>query len=619
MCRIAGFWDREGAETTAIAMRDALAAGGPDGCGLFWQPERGLALGHRRLAILDLSPAGQQPMTFGEMAIAYNGEIYNFREIRQELVALGYTFASETDTEVLLKGFHRWGLAVLSRCRGMWAFALWDGDRLWLVRDALGVKPLYYRYVDGHLAFASALKAFFHYPRFRSEIDPVALTSYLQYGYVRAPRSIWQGVAQVLPGEALCFRGDGTSTRHRYWDVLTHFQQGESERAAWLARPEAELEAELTHHLQEAFALRLVADVPVGVFLSGGTDSGLVAALLQEQRTAPLKTFTIGFADGTDEAPAARAIAQHLGTDHAELYCTEAEARGIVPLLPEIYDEPLADSSVIPTVLLARWVRSQVTVALSADGGDEQFYGYPRYARLQRVLRYPRWLGRLGNPPPWVWSVLSRRGNLREKYAKLQTIWQQGDRPAQYDTTVRHCLDADLQALGRGAGSVLVGEDPGLSWPHFMAWQDIAGFLAGDILPKVDRATMHFALEGREPFLDRVLVEYTSRLPPEFKYPNGQSKYRLRRILGTRLPLSLWQRGKVGFGAPIAAWLRGPLQPLCREYLDPVRLQREGWFCPQTVQHWQADLAAGRTQDGQKLWSLLVFQLWQERWVGRSR
>ncbi|MFQ3679269.1 MAG: asparagine synthase (glutamine-hydrolyzing) [Pseudanabaenaceae cyanobacterium] len=395
MCRIAGFWDREGTETTAIAMRDALAAGGPDGAGLFWRPERGLALGHRRLAVLDLSAAGHQPMTFGEMAIAYNGEVYNFREIRQVLQGEGYTFGTETDTEVLLKGFHRWGLGVLERCRGMWAFALWDGDRLWLVRDALGVKPLYYRYVDGRLAFASELKAFGHYPRFRREIDPEALGSYLKYGYVRAPHSIWQGVSQVLPGEALCFRGDGTCTRHRYWDPLTALRAGEQERAAWLARPEAELEAELTAQLQEAFALRLVADVPVGVFLSGGTDSSLVAALLQAQGTSPLKTFTIGFAEGANEAPAARAIARHLGTDHAELYCTQAEAQQIVPLLPEIYDEPLADSSVIPTVLLARWVRSQVTVALSADGGDEQFYGYPRYGRLQGALRYPRWLGRL--------------------------------------------------------------------------------------------------------------------------------------------------------------------------------------------------------------------------------
>jgi asparagine synthase (glutamine-hydrolysing) len=332
---------------------------------------------------------------------------------------------------------------------------------------------------------------------------------------------------------------------------------------------------------------------------------------LQEQRTAPLKTFTIGFAEGTDEAPAARAIARHLGTDHAELYCTEAEAQAIVPLLPEIYDEPLADSSVIPTVLLARWVRSQVTVALSADGGDEQFYGYPRYARLQGALRYPRWLGRLG-PPPWVWAVL--RGHLQEKYAKLQGIWQRGDRPSQYDLTVRQFLDADLQDLGRGAAVRPSADDPGLFWPHFMAWQDMEGFLAGDILPKVDRATMHVALEGREPFLDRVLVEYTSRLPPEFKYPNGRSKYRLRRILGQRLPLALLKSGKVGFGAPIAAWLRGPLQPLCREYLDPVRLKREGWFCPETVQRWQEDLAAGRAPDGQKLWSVLVFQLWQERW-----
>ncbi|NJK59372.1 MAG: asparagine synthetase B [Oscillatoriales cyanobacterium SM2_1_8] len=469
---------------------------------------------------------------------------------------------------------------------------------------------------DGRLAFASELKSFFAHPRFHPEIDPVALTSYLQYGYVRAPLSIWQGVSQVLPGEWLCLAADGTLTRHRYWDVLTHFQQGERERATWLARPAAELEAELTAHLQEAFRLRLVADVPVGMFLSGGTDSSLVAALLQEQSTLPLKTFTIGFADARDEAPTARAIAQHLGTDHAELYCTEAEAQGIVPLLPEIYDEPLADSSVIPTVLLARWVRSQVTVALSADGGDEQFYGYPRYTRLAQALRYPPALRWGWQPPAWVWSVWSRRVNLREKYAKLQAIWQQDSRPAQYDITVRHLLDPELAALGRSPTPAAIA-NPDLETPHFMAWQDIEGFLAGDILPKVDRATMHVALEGREPFLDRVLVEYTSRLPPEFKYPNGQSKYRLRQILRSRLPLSLLQPGKVGFGAPIAAWLRGPLQPLCREYLDPVRLRREGWFCPETVQRWQEDFNTGRSQDGQKLWTLLVFQLWQERWCRR--
>ncbi|MCS7214469.1 MAG: asparagine synthase (glutamine-hydrolyzing) [Candidatus Calescibacterium sp.] len=639
MCRIVGFWDRGWKEDYSLEsvitdMRDSMAYGGPDDAGMFIDKSTALALGHRRLAILDLSSAGHQPMEFSGLVITYNGEVYNFREISKELEKEGYKFFSGSDTEVILKAFHRWGLSAVKKFRGMFAFCIWDKTekRLILCRDRIGVKPLYYYHNDGLFMFASELKAFHYHPKFRKTLSFEGLALFLQYGYITSPFSIFENVYKLEPGYFLIVEANGELKKLPYWSINDYF---EAER---IKGPEEELAEELENLLNESFKLRMVSDVPVGLFLSGGIDSSTVCALLQRDSTKPLKTFTIGFYEKDfNEAEYAKKVAEYLGTDHTELYCTPKEALEVIPKWAQIYDEPFGDSSGIPTYLVSKLAKSKVKVSLSADGGDEQFCGYTRYwtvgdlsNKLKKIPFLRLWSKSLSLISPEVAfnlykifkPLLPKWTNFRDKYIKLRNILNANTIGMQYDISNKIFLPDVLLRLFLADYSI-----PDHSFKMslngakyeaftFMMIYDLKTYLPDDILVKVDRATMSLALEGREPLLDHKIIEFTSRLPFDMKYRNAISKFLLRKILYKYVPKELVERPKMGFGVPIYEWFKVELKELYKAYLDPERIKKEGLFNHEVVE----ELLKGYFQDKgvnhNKLWLLFVFELWKERWLG---
>jgi asparagine synthase (glutamine-hydrolysing) len=641
MCRIVGFIDFNfnnfySLEETITLMRDTLIHGGPDDAGIFIDKDFPVALGHRRLSILDLSPLGHQPMEFENLVITYNGEVYNFKEIRKELEKEGYKFISNSDTEVILKAFHWWGFSAVHKFRGMFAFALWDkkDKKLILCRDRIGVKPLYYYYKDGLFMFASELKAFHKHPKFEKKLNLTGLSLYLKYGYIPAPYSIFENVRKLKPGHFLVLDQKGNIEEFPYWKVEDYFLKGKEEKDKWLKRSEEELAGELEEILTESFKLRLVSDVPVGMFLSGGIDSSTVCALLSKEGIK-LKTFTIGFYEKEyNEAEYAKKMAEYFGTEHTELYCTPKEAFEIIPKLPEIYDEPFGDSSAIPTYLVSRLAKSRVKVSLSADGGDEQFCGYTVYwlitdrmAKLSKIpfssllantldLIHPDLALKLYNA---FKPVLPKYTNFRDKYIKLRNVLKAKDTMEQYDLSVSYFLEEDLRLLGIEPSEkkdlkdwILVdGLDPLAS----MMLLDLKTYLPDDILVKVDRATMSVALEGREPFLDHRIVEWTSQLPVEFKYKNGVSKYLLRKVLYKYIPKELVERPKQGFGVPIYEWFKKELRELYMEYLNVERIKKERLFNHLEVKRLLEDFLSDKGVNHNKLWLLFVFEMWRERWM----
>jgi asparagine synthase (glutamine-hydrolysing) len=641
MCRIVGFIDFNfnnsySLEETITSMRDTLIHGGPDDAGIFIDKDFPVALGHRRLSILDLSHLGHQPMEFENLVIAYNGEVYNFGELRKELEKEGYEFISNSDTEVILKAFHRWGFSAVHRFHGMFAFALWDkkDKKLILCRDRIGVKPLYYYYKDGLFMFASELKAFHKHSKFEKKLNLTGLSLYLKYGYIPAPYSIFENVHKLKPGYFLVLDQKGNIEEFPYWKVEDYFLKGKEEKDKWLNRSEEELAQELEEILTESFKLRLVSDVPVGMFLSGGIDSSTVCALLSKEGIK-LKTFTIGFYEKEyNEAEYAKKVAEYLGTDHTELYCTSKEAFEIILKLPEIYDEPFGDSSAIPTYLVSRLARAQVKVSLSADGGDEQFCGYNTYRliseRISKLSRIP-FSGLLSMVLEFIHPdialklynafkpVLPKYTNFRDKFAKLRNVLKAEGVIEQYDLAVSYFLEDDLKLLGTEPLDkkclndwFLVDELDTLS---SMMLFDLKTYLPDDILVKVDRATMSVALEGREPFLDHKIVEWTSQLPVEFKYKNGVSKYLLRKVLYKYIPKELVERPKQGFGVPIYEWFKKELRELYMEYLNEERIKEEGLFNHLEVKKLLDDYLSDRGVNHNKLWLLFVFERWMGKWM----
>ncbi|RKX59398.1 MAG: asparagine synthase (glutamine-hydrolyzing) [Thermodesulfobacteriota bacterium] len=640
MCRIAGFWDfgykgDYDFEKIIISMRDTMTHGGPDDAGFYIDDYCNLALGHRRLSILDLSPLGHQPMEFDNLVIVYNGEIYNFREIRKELEKEGYTFRSNSDTEVILKAFHKWGLDCVHKFRGMFAFAIWDkkNKRLILCRDRIGVKPLYWYYKDGLFMFSSELKAFHNHPKFQKKINLESLVLFLQYGYITAPYSIFENTYKLEPGHFLIIKKDRTLKKEKYWDVEDFFIKGSQEREKWIKRSEEDLSEELESILKESFKLRLVSDVPVGMFLSGGIDSSTICALLTKEGIK-LKTFTIGFYEKDyNEAEHAKKIANYLGTEHIELYCTPKEAFEIIPKLPELYDEPFGDSSAIPTYLVSKLARSQVKVSLSADGGDEQFCGYTRYWLINQSNKLSKLPIRkviskiLDIISPELANkfytklkfLLPKYTNFRDKYIKLRNVLKVDSLLSQYDLALKYFLSEDLEHLG-------IKIDKNMLWKikelknHYLDklsfWMlfDLKTYLPDDIMVKVDRATMGVSLEGREPFLDHKLVEWTSMLPSEFKYKNGKSKYLLRKVLYKYIPSELLERPKQGFGIPIYEWFKKDLKDLYLEYLSENRIREGGIFEPKEVNRLLNDYLNNREVNHNKLWLLFIFEQWREKW-----
>jgi asparagine synthase (glutamine-hydrolysing) len=644
MCGIAGLWDfgKNASDADLLSMTSTLSRRGPDDVGLFTNQEDGIGLGHRRLSILDLSSRGRQPMAdaAGSVTITFNGEIYNYREIRQELVGQGHRFSTNTDTEVILHAYNEWGTGCLARFRGMFAFALWDVTRkkLFLCRDRLGVKPLYYYYDGRLLLFASELKALMAHPGFRKNLDGDALALYLQFGCVPAPWSIFANTFKVRPGCYVEISSDGKLKETNYWRVDNYRAANGGGHLT-----EAQVEEELVPLLREAFAYRLVSDVPVGIFLSGGIDSSLVAAVLKREAQENIRTFTVGFDDASvDESHWAKAVARHLGAEHTEFRCTEREALQVVTRLPEIYDEPFSDASAIPTYLLCKSARDQVKVALSADGGDEFFCGYTHYmmfagvwkqlaripARLRAVLsaavKTLRLIPGRGLEP--LLAEICRRffselepADLSDKLLKLSHVLAAPGFHEAYSSAQSVWPKEELRRLATGlrlaAPIGVPSSTGGMDAPLEMMLTDAQMYLPDDLLVKVDRASMAVGLEVREPLLDHRLVEYAIALPHRFKYREGTSKYILRRILYKYVPRQLVDRRKQGFNVPLAGWLRSTLKPLALRALDPVRIRRQGIFSSRYVQGIVDSFMAGDRVSAKKVWNLLQFQLWHQRWL----
>lgn len=647
MCGISGFlspvgrFDGDTLGSIVTTMSNALQHRGPDGRGIWVDSARGLALGHRRLAIQDLSEAGRQPMVSacGRYVITYNGEVYNFLELRHELRALGHSFRGHSDTEVILAAVREWGLVkTLQRAQGMFAFGLWDRDShtLTLARDRAGKKPLYYGWCGASLLFGSELKALRHHPDFDARIDRDALGLFLQYSWIPAPHSIYRQIHKLLPGTYLNITAEtppGEGTPRSYWSAREVAERGE-------ARPfSGSLEAavdELDRLLEDAIKGRMIADVDLGALLSGGIDSSAVVALMQKTSRRPIKTFTIGFEDPEfNEAEHAAAIASHLGTEHTELYVNARQTLEVIPRLPEIYDEPLADASAIPTFIVSQLARSQVTVALSGDGGDELFGGYTRYLSTLRQWdkwkRYPRplrhgaaaamaWLAQAGHARS-VQPVPPGHTPGRPLFAKLDKKSKRLGARDPLDLFARvssYC--ADPTRLVPGARRVPTAlSDPRLQPTvhdalQKMMYLDFVGFMVDDILVKVDRASMAVSLELRSPFLDHRIVEFAWSLPLEQRIGPGGGKYVLRKLLERYIPRTLTERPKRGFNVPIAEWLRGPLRPWAEELLDPGRLREQGLLNAGEVRRLWHQHLAGWGNRKNIVWSLLMFQAWLETW-----
>ncbi len=620
MCGIAGFLAtgevRPGAELLR-AMGGTMAHRGPDASGIFLSPDGRAGLAHTRLSILDLSDAGSQPMASADasLVISYNGEVFNYREIREELARKGHAFRGDSDTEVVVAACREWGVAAaVARFVGMFAFALWDGRTrsLHLVRDRLGIKPLYVARAPGLVLFASTLSPLLACPAFSREVDRDALQYYLEFQYVPAPHAIYRDARKVLPGHILEISADGTETDTTYWDLFDHWGKGEAR-----PRSEGDCAEELAALLESSVRYRMISDVPLGAFLSGGIDSSLTAALMRKAASGPVKTFSIGFAEkGFDESGHARDVARHLGTDHHEKMCTPDEALALVRKIPEAYDEPFADSSAIPTMLVSAFTRQHVTVSLSGDGGDELFCGYPRYSWIRqgsRVLRIPGFVRRpLG-------ALLARIPAHRIQRGAESVMH---DDPAElYFHTVgifeRRRLGDIVPSVADDAHLAYFRtfRDPraGTVVERAMA-TDIRTYLVDDILAKVDRASMAYSLEARVPLLDHRIVEFAARLPMALKVRGGETKYLLRKILYSHVPRPLLDRPKMGFGIPLSRWLRRELRPLLDEYLGGERVRREGFLRPEGVRRIVAEHLSGRRDHQYRLWTLLVFGMWRERY-----
>ena len=650
MCGIAGVLDSRGARTedalldAVLAMTNAVAHRGPDDSGLWVDAAAGVALGHRRLSILDPSPAGHQPMASadGRYVLTFNGEIYNFLELRAELEEQGYAFRGHSDTEVLLAAICEWGVEeVLTRSNGMLAFAVWDRHRrtLTLARDRLGKKPLYYGWFGGTLVFGSELKALFQHPRFDWEIDRDALGLFLKYSWLAAPFCIFKSVRKLPPASYLVI--DGTRPERAvpvaYWSARAIAERGRQEP---FQGPLDEATDVLEELLRDAVRGRMIADVSLGALFSGGIDSTTVVALMQSMSSRPVKTFSIGFHDPKyNEATHAAAIARHLGTEHTELYVTPEDSLDLIPRLPELYDEPFADPSQIPTFIVSRLARTQVTVALSGDGGDELFAGYnlyPRCLEQSRKWRYlpPRmrrglagWMRRVATAP-WLAdpAVHGRvRRNRRQKYAaKLskRALLLHGASPVEVLAQKRANWD-DPQDFVPGAHALPTVLSDEARWASVddplqaMMQVDIEGYLTDDILVKVDRASMAVALEVRCPLLDRRVVEFALSLPSSMRLGAGGGKLVLRTLLARHLPRELTDRPKAGFGVPITHWVRGPLRDWVELLVDERRVREDGILDAGNVQRvWRQHLSGSHNHE-QLLWSLLMFQAWKTRWSPR--
>src|SRR6476620_493589 len=623
MCGIAGFIDFQKSSDISIVRRmtDAMDHRGPDDAGyeVYEAKEALIGFGQRRLSILDLSPLGHQPMHFNDFIVNFNGEIYNFKEVRQELIDKGYSFNSWSDTEVILKGYHCWGLDVVHKFIGMFAIALYDKqkEQVIFIRDRAGVKPLYYYWKNNVLLFGSELKGLFEHPRFEKSIDTNSLALFLQFSYIPAPHCIFNSTYKLLPGHFLIvdLRTKEMQLK-KYWDVFDQYNKPE------INISDAEAIEETDRLLKNAYEYRMVADVPVGLFLSGGYDSSSVAALLQTGRTEKLKTFTIGFHENEfNEAPEEKKIAEYLGTDHTEWYLTAKEAGDVLQHLPEIYDEPFADNSTVPTVLVSKLARQQVKVALSADGGDEIFGGYNKFNQAEKFT---------GQLPVPVQSMLSgamslinpayipyfnKKYNFSTRYEKMRQIWKTHDPILAVKYISQYITESEVESfLGKPFERYHTHFEDGGKLEHNdgitnrLLAIDYKTFLVDNNLVKVDRATMSVSLEGREPMLDHRVIEFLAQLPSSFKIRNGVNKWLLKQVVHRYVPKELMERPKRPFIAPLMVWFRDDLKEQLKYYLSEQSLSKTAVFDHVPIIKLRDEYLAGKKVNYQKLWQVLIFQ-----------
>ena len=633
MCGIAGFIDFSQKSSNDILekMTDVLHHRGPDDSGYFFDTEENaqIGLGHRRLSILDLSSHGHQPMNFDDIEIVYNGEVYNFVEIKKELERFGYIFSSHTDTEVILKAYHKWGLEALSKLNGMFSISIYDKriSKVFLIRDRAGIKPLYWYYENSMLLYASELKSFHQHPNFKKEINLDALSLFLQFQYIPEPYSIFNNAHKLRAGHILEIDLKTKDVREReYWSAIEHYNKPKLD----ISEDEAILEVEKL--LKSSFSYRLVSDVPVGIFLSGGYDSSLVTALLQSQRAEKLKTFTIGFYEkGFDEAPYAKKVASYLGTEHCQYYCTQKDALEIIPKLPTIYDEPFADASAIPTILVSTLAKKEVTVTLSADGGDELFAGYEKYTRSVNYYKKFSYIPNFIKTPlasmmsslnPSSIPLFRDTYNFTTRYEKMQNMLSSNN-PCEIMkyASLYSTFNESNNLLKNRVQTLITNFDKGSLLNECnddinkMLAIDYKTYMVDGVLTKVDRATMSLSLEGREPFLDYRLIEFVATLPSHLKYKNGVQKHLLKEITHKYLPKELMDRPKMGFGVPMQEWFKDELKDYFLHYLDAKRLKKEGIFDENEVVKLRDNYLNGKKQNVDTLWSILMFEMWYERWM----
>ena len=633
MCGIAGFIDfqKTSSQETITKMIQTMDHRGPDGYSseIIQSEYAQVAFGHKRLSIIDLSETGKQPMQLEEFWLTFNGEIYNYAEIKEDLAKLGHQFVGNSDTEMILHAYQEWGNQCVHRFIGMFAIVILDTKKNEVIcfRDRAGVKPFFYYWKNDVFLFSSELKAFHEHPKFEKEINKSAAAAFIQYGSVPTPFCIFENTHKLKPGHQLTL--DLTSkefSTKQYWNVYDYYNKPK------LSISYDEAKEQTKTILDSAFEYRMVADVPVGVFLSGGYDSTCVTSMLQANRTDKLKTFTIGVPDiGLNEAPYAKDIAKHLGTDHTEINCTEKEAIDFIKELPFFYDEPFADSSAIPTTLVSKMARKDVTVALSADGGDEIFAGYNRYDYMakygKKLNRIPGFLrssmvGMMNVIPSEKIPVLKNKYNFHNRYEKLKGVLKNpSDQDIMLslsqqftDSQMKEFMDCDFDQLNTLYHSTELKQEFHSPLAFMMA-VDYQTYMLDDILQKVDRATMSQSLEGREPMLDHRIVEFAAQLPDSYKYNDGVKKRILRDIVHDYIPQELLDRPKMGFAIPIAKWLSNELKDHVETYLDEQKIKEQGLFNYEYITKIKMAFFNGRKEYDTKIWYILMFQMWYERWM----
>ena len=622
MCGIAGFVDliKKTTKDEIIEMTHSLHHRGPDDSGYsFYETEdANIGLGHRRLSVLDLSVHGHQPMNFNHLEIIFNGEVYNFKEIRIELENHAYTFNSDSDTEVILKAYHKWGIDAVDKFNGMFAIVIYDKERerITLIRDRVGVKPLYYYHRNGLFLFSSELKSFHQVSTFIKEIDQKSVSQYLKFGYIPQPLTIFQDTYKLESANYLVYDIKNKNLQlNTYWNIEDFYTKEK------LNISFSEAVKQTDSLLKKSFDYRMLSDVSVGVFLSGGYDSSAVASILQANRMNKIKTFTIGFKEEKyNEAIYAKQVAKHLGTDHYEHYLSQKDALEILPLLPEIYDEPFGDSSVIPTVMVSQFAKKHVTVALSADGGDELFSGYPSYNAIynqynqfhkMKMLKSLSFLDK--HIDPYKISKYLDIYNFEGKFYKLFELLKNSNNPTSfYETNTKYFYDVEIsQLLNKSFYNDECNKENTI---ENMLMHSFKTYLNDDILTKVDRATMSVSLEGREPMLDYKLIEFVAQLPLKYKQNGKQTKYILKEIVHQYIPKEMMDRNKMGFSIPVFEWFKDELKNYFEEYLSERAIIESGVFEYQYVLKLKKSYYNGKGNP-HKLWLLLIFQMWWAKWV----